>query len=89
MTYNMPRDSELKEVQSKNELYFKDFYTVNVDLVCSSINMPPEVAMSKYNSNYSASRAALKDWGARFSKRVQGMQNGDRVIEIARECLED
>lgn len=61
-TYNMPQDSTLKQLESKNELHFKEFYSVNIDLVCASIGIPPEVAMSKYDSNFSASRAALKDW---------------------------
>jgi capsid protein len=61
-TYNMPQDSTLKQLESKNELHFKDFYNVNIDLICASIGIPPEVAMSKYDSNFSASRAALKDW---------------------------
>jgi len=61
-TYNLPNGAEMKQVESKNELYFKDFYGVNIDLVCSALCIPPEVAMSKYNSNFSASRAALKDW---------------------------
>ncbi len=59
---NMPIDSTLKSLESKNELYFKDFYSVNIDLVCAAVGIPPEVAMSKYDSNFSASRAALKDW---------------------------
>lgn len=61
-TYNMPIGSQLKALESKNELYFKDFYTININLVCSAIGIPPEVALSKYDSNFSASRAALKDW---------------------------
>lgn len=60
--FNMPNDSELKQLESKNELHFKDFYSVNIGLICSCIGIPPEVAMSKYDSNFSASRAALKDW---------------------------
>lgn len=60
--FNMPNGSELKAIDVQNEMYFKDFYSVNIDLICSSIMVPPEVALSKYNSNFSASRAALKDW---------------------------
>ena len=59
---NLPPGAEIKIVDSKNELYFKDFYTVNINLVCAALGIPPEVAMSKYDSNFSASRAALKDW---------------------------
>lgn len=60
--FNMPIGGTLNLLESKNELYFKDFYTTNIQLVCASIGLPFEVAMSMYNSNYSASRAAIKDW---------------------------
>jgi capsid protein len=59
---NLPLGAKLKILESKNELYFKEFYSVNIELVCASIGIPPEVALSKYDSNFSASRAALKDW---------------------------
>lgn len=59
---NLPINSTLKMLESKNELYFKEFYTTNIDIVCACLGIPPEVAMSKYDSNFSASRAALKDW---------------------------
>lgn len=62
MVYNLPVNSQMKALESKNELYFKDFFSVNIDLVCASVEIPPNVAMSKYDSNFSASRAALKDW---------------------------
>jgi len=61
-TFNMPIGAKLTSLESKNELYFKDFYTTNIDLICAAVGIPPEVAMSKYDSNFSASRAALKDW---------------------------
>ncbi len=60
--YNMPRDSRMKAIDAKNELYFKDFFDVNVLHVCAAINIPVQVAMSMYEGNFSASRAALKDW---------------------------
>lgn len=59
---NMPNGASLKAVESKKELYFNDFYTINIQIVCATIGIPPEVAMQKYDSNFSASRAALKDW---------------------------
>lgn len=62
MAFNMVPGAELKLLESKNELYFKDFYTVHIDIVCACLGIPPDVAMSKYNENYSASRAAIKDW---------------------------
>ncbi len=61
--FNMPIDSKLESpVDSKNELYFKDFYSTNFDIICGALAIPPNVASSKYDANFSASRAALKDW---------------------------
>jgi len=59
---NLPLDSQIKAFDTRNELYFKDFYDTNIKLVCSAMDIPFEVAMMMYNSNYSASRAAMKDW---------------------------
>lgn len=61
-TINMPPGAKLKALESTNELHFKDFFITNINSIASSIGMPPEVALSKYDSNFSASRAALKDW---------------------------
>lgn len=59
---NMPIGATLNSLEAKNELYFKDFYNTNVNAIASALGIPPEVAFSKYDSNFSASRAALKDW---------------------------
>lgn len=61
-TVNMTPGSEIMMPESKNELYFKDFYEVNIDVVAGTIGIPPNVATSKYNDSFSASRAAIKDW---------------------------
>lgn len=60
--FNMGMEQDLKTLATDNELHFKDFYTVNIDLLCAAIGIPPNVAMQKYDSNFSASRAAIKDW---------------------------
>jgi len=60
--FNMPIDAELKALESKNELYFKDFYSTNSDIICAAVGIPPNVAFSIYNDSFSASRAATKDW---------------------------
>lgn len=59
---NMPNDAKLIMHESKQELAFKDFYETNVQHICAALGIPYEVALSMFNSNYSASRAALKDW---------------------------
>jgi len=62
-TINMPQGSEVKTLrENKDKLYYADFIDKNNDIVCATIEIPPDVAMSKYNENYSASRAAIKDW---------------------------
>ena len=61
--YNNPIGAKIESMTSGNkELHFKDFYSTNINLICATLGIPPEVAMSKYDSNFSASRAALKDW---------------------------
>jgi len=60
---NNPRGAEIKTINSnKYQLYFKDFFGINADMICAAVRIPPDVAFSKYNANYSASRAAIKDW---------------------------
>lgn len=60
---NNPQGAEIKTLKDNTQqLYFKDFLDKNIDIVCSCLEIPPNVAMSKYDSNYSASRAAVKDW---------------------------
>lgn len=61
-TYNMPPGAELKSVNSTQEMFFKEFYQTNADIVCATIGIPPNVAFAIYNDSFSASRAATKDW---------------------------
>lgn len=61
-TYNMPIGAEMKSFNSNKELHFKEFYMTNVNLICSTVGIPPNVAMSLYDGNYSSSRAAIKEW---------------------------
>lgn len=60
--FNMPPGSKIVMPESKTELHFADFFKVNFNMICAALDIPPNVAMSLYDSNFSASRAALKDW---------------------------
>lgn len=60
--WNLPVGSEMKAINSQNELFFKDFFGTNADIICGAIGIPPNVAFSVYNDSFSASRAATKDW---------------------------
>lgn len=61
-TFNMPIGSKLNSLESKNEMFFKEFYETNANIICAAIGIPPNVAFSLYNDSFSASRAATKDW---------------------------
>lgn len=60
--FNMPNGAKLNTLDTSNNLHFKEFYGVNFVGICAAVGIPPEVALGKYDSNFSASRAALKDW---------------------------
>ena len=60
--YNMPIGATLKALDSKNDLYFTDFYSTNFEILCATIGIPPEVALNKYTSSFSSSRGAIKNW---------------------------
>lgn len=62
-TFNLPPGSELVPHESNSENNFEAFYKAVFSGICASVGMPPEVAMQEYNSNYSASRAAINGWG--------------------------
>lgn len=75
--FNMPVGAEMKPIQHTNgEINFKEFYTPQVQTICSTVGIPPEVAFSLYNSNFSASRAALKDWEHTMDTRRHNHANG-------------
>jgi len=59
---NPPVGATIKSIQSDQEINFKDFFLTNINIICACIGIPPEIALSKYDSNFSASRAAIKDW---------------------------
>lgn len=61
--FNMPIGAKLNALDSKQEDNYEPFWNAVFIQVCSAIDIPPEVAMQKYSSNYSASRAAINGWG--------------------------
>lgn len=61
-TFNMPIGSKMTALESRNEMYFKEFYETQQNIICGAVGIPPNVAFSIYNDSFSASRAATKDW---------------------------
>jgi len=72
--FNMPKDSTIKVVSSQQEMFFRDFMMVNIELLCASIEMPPNVVLQKYNDSFSASRAATKDWDHTMGVKRNSLQ---------------
>lgn len=62
-TYNMPNGASLKAFSTDIETNYEAFELANFNRIAAAANVPPEVALQSYNSNYSASRAAINGWG--------------------------
>ena len=62
-TFNMPNGASLKAFDSKIETNFGEFHGTVFKSISAGVDVPPEVAMQEYNSNYSASRAAINSFG--------------------------
>lgn len=58
----LPKGQVLKLLESKNEIYFKEFYDVMFENITAALEIPANVARMIYNDSFSASRAATKDW---------------------------
>lgn len=63
MTYNLPNGASLKSFQSQAESDYPAFKKAVFEEISAGSDVPPEVAMQSYNSNYSASRAAINSFG--------------------------
>ncbi len=61
--YNMPVGAELESFESTIETDFGTFHSTVFNGISAGANVPPEVAMQSFNSNYSASRAAINSFG--------------------------
>ena len=61
--YNLPVGAELESFESSIETDFGVFHKTVFEGISAGANVPPEVAMQSFNSNYSASRAAINSFG--------------------------
>jgi hypothetical protein len=62
-TFNMPNGASLKSFNTEIETSFAEFNATIFKQISAGSDVPPEVAMQEYNSNYSASRAAINSFG--------------------------
>jgi capsid protein len=75
-TFDMPRDTDIKALEGKQEIHFAEFFTSVSNDIFSAIGIPPNVARMLYDSNFSASRAALKDWEHTLLVERANFKNG-------------
>lgn len=61
--FNMTNGSKLESFSTSIEGSFSGFHEAVFNTISAGVDIPPEVAMQKYNSNYSASRAAINSFG--------------------------
>lgn len=61
--FNFPRGAKVQQFDPRNELAFNDFLLPNLRIVAAALRIPLDVALASFNESYSASRAALMDWG--------------------------
>lgn len=73
--WNLPNGVKLESFSTDIETDFGVFYKAVFEALCAAVDVPPEVAIQAYNSNYSASRAAINSWGY--------------VVDIARKSFAD
>lgn len=74
--WNNSPGSKVETLENKNPLYFKDFYETHTDIFFAVLQIPPNVAMGKYNDSFSASRAAIKDWEHVLMVKRENHYNG-------------
>lgn len=66
---------KLKALESKNQLYFEPFNKAVIEEQAALAGIPPEIVASKFDSNFSASRAAFLAEGMRLSREWTAQGN--------------
>lgn len=60
--FTLPNEMTIKAPSSDQEINFRDFFETNLLPICAAVGIPVEVALSKFENNFSSSRAAIKQW---------------------------
>lgn len=59
---NLTPDSDLISLHAPSETTFNEFFRAIFTTLCAAVDIPEEVALQKYEQNYSSSRAAINGW---------------------------
>ena len=63
---SLPRGVKANSMEAKQELTVAEFSEAVIDIICMGLEIPPNVAMGKYNDSFRASRMAGKEWEHTF-----------------------
>jgi capsid protein len=78
---NLPTGAQIKSIEGKQEIHFGEFYDTNLSIIFAALGIPKEVALMLFGSNYSASRASIKDWEhTLIVKRIKNVSPAYRHI---------
>ena len=62
MAFNLPPGTKMASLDSRSETQFDQFVRAVFTFICASLDIPEEVALQKYEQNYSSSRAAINSF---------------------------
>jgi len=60
--FNLVPGATLKSLSAQSETTFNEFFRAVFVTLCAAVDIPEEVALQKYEQNYSSSRAAINGW---------------------------
>ena len=73
--------TKIVALEGKQEIHFGEFYDTNLTVIFAALGIPKEIALMLFGSNYSASRASIKDWEhTLIVKRVKNVSPAYRHI---------
>lgn len=76
-TTHLPTGQTIKSVEGKQETNVPEFGGFIIDVMCAVCDIPPDVAMSKYNGSFSSSRMSAKDGERSFGIRRERFAHQD------------
>ena len=78
---NAPPGAKIVALEGKQEVHFSEFFDTNMKVIFAALGIPMEIALMLFGSNYSASRASIKDWEhTLIVKRIKNVSPGYKHI---------
>jgi len=68
-TVNLPRGAKLVSLGVSQEASLAETAMFYMDTICATVDMPPDVALGKFNGSFSSSRMSGKSWEHTFKTK--------------------